>query len=312
MQLWREPAGPKRLVVTADDFGLSPGVDHGILEGFRRGIVRSTALLVSFPDVADSVERLRQEPGLEVGIHLNLTAGPPVLPPKRVPSLVGTDGTFHNFATFFARVALSQINWGEVALEWRAQFERGIDQGCDFTFITSHQHVHMLSQGAQICAKLGQEFGVGAVRLTNFRLGEMLRPVRPKALALTPFVPAARAILQRTGLFCNTSTLEIPSGNPDSALRQVCGTLGRLDAGVHELICHPAYEDSLLEARDTYVAGRRRELTILLDAKLPEFLETAGIERTTFRELPGSVTPDRALADAKGTNKRWNPIVWHS
>jgi hypothetical protein len=68
----------------------------------------------------------------------------------------------------------------------------------------------------------------------------------------------------------------------------------------------------MLEARDTYVAGRRRELTVLLDAKLPEFLETAGIERTTFRELPGSVTPDTALADAKGTNKRWNPIVWHS
>src|SRR5271165_1927527 len=117
-----------RLVVTADDFGLSPGVDRGILEAFRLGIVRSTALLVNFPDVSDSVARLSQEPDLEVGIHLNLTAGPPVLPPKLVPSLVGTDGTFHNFATFFARVALSRIDWGEVALEWQAQFERGIDQ----------------------------------------------------------------------------------------------------------------------------------------------------------------------------------------
>src|SRR5208283_422953 len=192
-----------------------------------------------------------QESGLEVGIHLNLTAGPPVLPPKRVPSLVGTDGTFHNFATFFARVALSQIDWGEVTLEWRAQFERGIDQGCHFTFITSHQHVHMLWQGTRICAKLGHEFGVGTVRLTDFRLREMLRPLRPKALALTPFVPTARKILQRTGVFCTTSTLEIPPGNPGSALQQVCGTLARLDGGVHELICHPAYEDSVLEARDT-------------------------------------------------------------
>ena len=303
-----------RLVVTADDFGLSPGVDHGILEAFRRGIVRSTALLVNFPDVGDSVSRLRQEPGLEVGIHLNLTAGPPVLPPKRVPSLVGTDGTFHSFATFFARVALSQIDWGEVAQEWRAQFERGIDQGCHFTFITSHQHVHMLSQGTRICAKLGHEFGVGTVRLTNFRLGEMLRPLRPKALALIPFVPAARAILQRTGVFCNTSTLEIPPGNPDSALRRVCGTLERLDAGVHELICHPAYEDGVLEARDTYVAGRRDELTLLLDARLLDFVETIGIERTTFRELAiaSSFTQDRALGKGQAINRRWNPIFWHS
>ena len=301
-----------RLVVTADDFGLSPGVDHGILEAYRHGIIRSTALLVNFPDVTDSVSRLRREPGLEVGIHLNLTAGPPVLPPKRVPSLVGTDGTFHNFATFFARVALSQIDWGEVTLEWRAQFERGIEQGCHFTFITSHQHVHMLSQGTQICAKLAREFGIGAVRLTNFRLGEMVRPLRPKALALTPFVPTARAILKRTGVCCNTSTLEIPPGNSDSALRRVCGTLARLDGGVHELICHPAYEDSVLEARDTYVAGRRNELTVLVDTKLAEFLEAAGIELTTFRELPGSVMPDRALGQCLGADKRWDPLIWHS
>src|SRR5208283_933011 len=194
-----------------------------------------------------------QESGLEVGIHLNLTAGPPVLPPKRVPSLVGTDGTFHNFATFFTRVALSQIDWGEVTLEWRAQFERGLNQGCRFTFITSHQHVHMLPEGTRICAKLALEFGVGAVRLSNFRLSEVLWPLRPKALALAPFVPSARGVFQRSGVFCNTSTLEIPLGNPDPALQQVCTTLERLDAGVHELICHPAYEDSVLEARDTYV-----------------------------------------------------------
>jgi chitin disaccharide deacetylase len=301
------------LVVTADDFGLSPGVDHGILEGFRRGIVRSTALLVNFPDVVDSVARLRQEPGLEVGIHLNLTAGPPVLPPQRVPSLVGRDGTFHNFSTFFARVAFSQIDWGEVALEWRAQFERGIDQGCRFTFITSHQHVHMLPEGTQICAKLAHEFGVGAVRLTNFRLPEMLWPLRPKALALAPFVPTARGIFQRSGVFCNTSALEIPPGNPDAALGQVCRTLERLDAGVHELICHPAYEDSMLEERDTYVAGRRNELTVLEHAKLRAFLGTAGIEQTTFRELAASITQkERAFDQGRGTLEPWNPVRRHS
>src|SRR5208283_3203202 len=172
MPLWRETAGRPRLVVTADDFGLSPGVDHGILEAYRHGIVRSTALLVNFPDVSDSVSRLRQEPGLEVGIHLNLTAGPPVLPPENVPSLVGTNGTFHNFTKFFSQVALSMIDWDEVTLEWRAQFERGIDLGCRFTFITSHQHVHMLPEGARICAQLAHEFGAGAVRLANFRISE--------------------------------------------------------------------------------------------------------------------------------------------
>jgi predicted glycoside hydrolase/deacetylase ChbG (UPF0249 family) len=282
---------PSWLIVTADDFGLSPGVDQGILESFRLGIVRSTALLLNFPDVNDSVARLRQEPGLEVGIHLNLTAGPPVLPVERVPSLLGIDGQFHNFTTFFARIARSRIDWNEVTLEWRAQLKRGMDLGCRFTFITSHQHVHMLPEGARICAELAHEFQVGAVRLANFQISEMLWPLRPKALALAAFVPTARGILERSGVFFNTSTLEISPGNPDSALRKVSGTLRRLDAGVHELVCHPAYEDSVLESRDTYTAGRRNELTVLEHGKLRAYLGSSGIRQTTFREVSASSSP---------------------
>lgn len=275
------------VVVTADDFGLSPGVDRGILDAFRRGIVSSTALLVNFPDFFESLCRLREEPGLEVGIHLNLTAGPSVLPAKRVRTLVGKDGAFHNFSRFFARVAVSAIDWSEVALEWRAQFERGIERGCRFTFITSHQHVHMLPEGARICAKLAHEFGVPSVRLTNFWLREMLWPLRPKGMALAPFVPIARAIFQRSEVFCNASTLEIPPGNPDAALQVVCGTLQRLSAGVHELVCHPAYEDAQLAERDPYVAGRQNELTVLENPRLRTFLENTRLKRATFDEVPG-------------------------
>jgi predicted glycoside hydrolase/deacetylase ChbG (UPF0249 family) len=295
-----------RLVVTADDFGLSPGVDHGILESFRRGIVRSTALFVNFPDVAESVARLRQAPELEVGIHLNLTAGPPVLPPERVPSLVGPDGTFHNFTAFFGQVALSKIAWDEVAREWQAQFERGLDLGYQFTFITSHQHVHMLPGAAEPCAKLAHEFGVGAVRLSNFRLSEMLWPTRPKAVALTPFVPTARKILKRNGVFCNQSILEIPPGNPDRAFQQVSRIIKRLGGGVHELVCHPGYVDSQLEARDPYVAGRLAELSVLLNPALPAFLEDTGIERTTFREIVGCIPRhDGSRAENRSAEKTW-------
>jgi len=273
------------VIVTADDFGLSPGVDRGILEAFREGIVGSTALLVNFPDVADSVGRLRLEAGLEVGIHLNLTAGPPVLPASRVPSLVGSDGTFHSFSTFFARVARSRIDWNEVALEWQAQFERGIELGCSFTFITSHQHVHMLPQGTRICAMLARKFEVPSVRLANFGLSEMLWPPRLKALALVPFAPMASAILQRSGIVHNDATLEIPPRGLESAVKGVCGALRRLGTGVHELVCHPAYEDALLKARDTYVSGRHNELTVLQHPTLRGFLKMAGVQRTTFREF---------------------------
>jgi predicted glycoside hydrolase/deacetylase ChbG (UPF0249 family) len=275
-----------RVVVTADDFGLSPQVDAGILEAFRRGVVRSTALLVNFPDLSDSIARLRQAPGLEVGIHLNLTAGPPALPPQRVPSLVGAGGRFHDFTEFFARVALGRIDWGEVYQEWQAQLERGLRLGCQFTFLTSHQHVHMLPAAARTTARLANLFGVRAVRLSAFRLSHMPSPSRLKALALAPFVPGVRRVFQREGLLFNSSIFEIPWEKP-GAVSRLGMILEGLNGGVHELVCHPGHVDPVLRSRDPYVEGRPIELGVLIDAGLRALLESTGIELTTYTALVG-------------------------
>lgn len=288
-----------RVIVTADDFGLSPRVDAGILEAFQRGVVRSTALLVNFPDVKDSIARLRQAPELEVGIHLNLTAGPPVLPSERVPSLIKADGNFHDFSTFFALVVLRRISWDEVCREWEAQLERGAELGCKFSFLTSHQHVHMLPEAARIFVKLARKYRVGAARLSRFRLGDMLRPLRLKGLALDLFVPSVRKTFQEQTLFCNDSIFEIPPGKPDAALVRLCGIVKGLGEGVHELVCHPGYVDSMLRDRDSYVAERTMELAVLTDAKLSACLQSFGVELTTFRALETATT-----AEAKSTGSQ--------
>jgi chitin disaccharide deacetylase len=302
-----------QLVVTADDFGLSPGVDQGILEAYRRGIVRSTALLVNFPDVADSVARLRQEPGLEVGIHLNLTAGPPVLPPGRVPSLLDSKGNFHTFSTFFGRAALSQIDWSEVTEEWQAQLERGLDLGCRFTFLTSHQHVHMLPQLTRVCESLSHKFRIGAVRLSKFISPTTYWPPRLKAFALIPFAQMAGSVFKESGVFSNDSMLEIPPKHPDRALHQVCRLIQGLHGGVHELVCHPGYVDSLLRARDPYVAGRTFELAVLVDPRLWAFLESSGVALKTFRELADDIWPRVSAHSRKRNTREPGPsILWPS
>ena len=81
-----------RVIVTADDYGLSRGVDDGILRSFHEGVVRSTTVLVNFPDAVESVARLPQA-GLELGIHLNLTAGPPCCRPGSCPAWSGAAGS---------------------------------------------------------------------------------------------------------------------------------------------------------------------------------------------------------------------------
>ncbi|HKY50647.1 MAG TPA: ChbG/HpnK family deacetylase, partial [Candidatus Limnocylindria bacterium] len=80
------------VVVTADDLGLSPAVTRGILEAHRRGVVRSTSLLVTYPGAEEAAALARAEPELEIGLHIDLVGGRPVSDPAAVPSLCDEDG----------------------------------------------------------------------------------------------------------------------------------------------------------------------------------------------------------------------------
>ena len=85
----------KQLIVNADDFGRAPGVNRGILEAYEAGIDTSTTVMINYPDAAPGLEQaLAKAPDLGIGLHLNLTAGYPVLPAERIPSLVKEDGQF--------------------------------------------------------------------------------------------------------------------------------------------------------------------------------------------------------------------------
>ena len=83
-----------RLIVNADDFGMAPAITDAIIDCHRRGIVTSTSLMANLPAAEHAAWRAQEVPGLGVGIHLNLTQGPPLSPPERIPMLVGTDGEF--------------------------------------------------------------------------------------------------------------------------------------------------------------------------------------------------------------------------
>ena len=83
-----------KAIINADDFGLSPGVNRGIVSGFRDGVLTSTTMLVNLPHFEDAVNLARDNPDLPVGIHLSLLWGRPVSEPHRVPTLIERDGCF--------------------------------------------------------------------------------------------------------------------------------------------------------------------------------------------------------------------------
>ena len=129
------------LIVNADDLGLSPGVNRGILEAHQRGILTSTTAMVNMPAVEAGICLLQQDaPQVGIGLHFNLTTGQPVLPPEQVASLVGADGDFPYYEPDPLR-HFDHLNPEEITAEIHAQFERFVQlAGRKPDHLDSHHH----------------------------------------------------------------------------------------------------------------------------------------------------------------------------
>src|SRR5437879_4469372 len=115
----------RQLVVVADDFGIGPETDRGILEAAAGGRVTATVLLVNSPYAEAAVAAWnRAGRPIELGWHPNLTLDRPILPPERVPSLVDPSGSFHKLGRFLRNSLLGRIQPEEVYAELTAQIER--------------------------------------------------------------------------------------------------------------------------------------------------------------------------------------------
>ena len=120
----------KNLIVNADDLGWTDGVNRGIVEAFRHGIVTSTSLLANGAAFAGGVEAVRTAPGLGVGVHLNLSDGPPVADRETVTSLLNDDGEFAGGpGSLLLRRARRGLPLAEVENEWDAQIQKIRDAG---------------------------------------------------------------------------------------------------------------------------------------------------------------------------------------
>ena len=155
-----------RLIVHADDFGLSERVNEGILQAHRHGILTSTSLIANGPAFEQAVQICRAVPTLDVGIHLTLVEEPPLLSVAAVPSLVGAAGKLHPHARVFTKKYFrGQIQLREVRDELEAQIKMVMSHGISISHLDSHQHVHMLPDVLRITVELAKAYGIPAIRL---------------------------------------------------------------------------------------------------------------------------------------------------
>ncbi len=244
----------KRLIINADDFGFTRDVNEGIVHAHRQGILTATTLMATGPAFEHAVALAREDPGLDVGVHL---------------VLVGAEGYPATPARLAAAVALGRIRiHDQLAL----QVQKILDAGIRPTHLDTHKHTHMLPPVLDAVAQIAHEFRIPWVRWPI--------PLR---------VPFVRSMLQRRliGRGCRTTDhfagYEI-TGRFDA--RGLAAVIRKLPQGVTEFMCHPGFCGEELRAAPTRLKdSRRAELDALTSAEARQALQESAVTLISYRDL---------------------------
>jgi predicted glycoside hydrolase/deacetylase ChbG (UPF0249 family) len=155
----------KRLIINADDFGFTKGINAGIVRAHRTGIVTSTTLMANGEAFEEAIDLAQANPSLGVGCHLSIVGGDPVAPKSQIKSLLETDGELPPTLTRLAlKLARRSVRHEEIVIEFRAQLERITRRGIKLTHLDTHKHSHTQPQVMRALAVVAAEFGIKCVR----------------------------------------------------------------------------------------------------------------------------------------------------
>lgn len=278
------------LIVTGDDFGLSPAVNAAVISAHRHGCLTCASLMVGAPAAAAAAAQAQEHPGLCLGLHLTLIQGRPVLPPRQVPSLCRAAGEFRRspvgtgFWYFFSSRARREIRAEAVA-----QIERLLSWGLKPWFINGHLNLHLHPAIWPLVVELAREYQIPAVRLAfeELRLNLQLDRRRPvgKILQALIFSWLSRRALRTIGALRYNDHLFGLLNAGHLTEDYLVGLLPYLKPGVTEIYSHPAAVPETEQPRWPPRYQHRRELAALLSPRLRMKLAQENIKLISYREL---------------------------
>ncbi|HAG07946.1 MAG: YdjC family protein [Clostridia bacterium 62_21] len=249
------------LIVNADDFGYTPAVSRGIVRAVREGVVTSVSLLVNMPGTQAALAAVRSGIPAGVGVHLCLTRGRPLSEPRYIPSLVSSNGEFAGRD----RLLQGSPNAGEVEREFYAQVAYVQSAGVHVTHLDTHHHIHR----------------------HPVILSALIRVARALKLPVRSLDEQMRGLLTQKGIrtpdyFCGEWFAEGVS----LANFKACVKKGlERGARVMELMTHPGEVDDELAPRSGYTVEREKELAILCDPGLRQWLAETGVRLGTYADV---------------------------
>ncbi|HET8609912.1 MAG TPA: hopanoid biosynthesis-associated protein HpnK [Burkholderiales bacterium] len=283
---------PRQVIVTADDFGLSPAVNEAIERSHRDGVLRCASLMAGGVAMHDAVQRARRLPELRVGLHVVVVDGRPVLPATSVPDLVDRDGRFGTRLVragvrfFFVPRVRRQLE-----AEIRAQFEAFAATGLLLDHVNVHKHMHLHPTVLSLILKIGREFGVRAMRLPYepvhalraLHAAQRIGPLLSAAL-LAPWNGLLRRRMRRAGIRFNQYVFGL-SATGRMTEEIVLRILQRLPEGVSEIYFHPVTAFCADGACGAMFDWHEAELRALVSPRVRAALTASGIRMISFSEL---------------------------
>ena len=282
----------KRVVVTADDFGIAEEINRGIIHAHLRGIVTSASLLTNAPATSDAVALAKENPSLEIGIHLSLVEG---------LSLRGRHGTttddlryfsdaiclHRHWRPFVLRYMTGRIKLAEVEEELRLQFETFLKYFPSIPFANATQHLHLLPGIQDLVLKLCQEYKVGVLRVPSVHDGSGRFPFDLALKILGRKMRKTIATNKVTNPACTDrfAGFHVSGRLTESDLMQIIENLGE---GTTEIMTHPGYNSTFLRRHLSWGYRNFRweqEVEALTSPMVRGIIRSHGIKLTSFSEL---------------------------
>ena len=281
----------KRVIFSADDFGLDRAVNDAVEIAHRDGLLAAASLMVGEEAAHEAVAIAQRHPGLRVGLHVVLVEGTPVSDPAEIPDLVDADGRFPGdmvgagFRFFFKPGIRAQL-----AREIRAQFEAFRRTGLALDHANTHKHIHLHPTVARLIVEIGRDYGLRAVRLPVEPAGPVAAAEGQSAsgglgaAALRAWTGQLKAMLKRQGMVTNDQVFGLAWSGAVTEAR-VAALIPHLPDGVSEIYFHPgtALTPKLARTMPTY--RHADELAALISPEVKRLVAAHGIERTSFTDL---------------------------
>ncbi|HJP85192.1 MAG TPA: ChbG/HpnK family deacetylase [Gemmatimonadaceae bacterium] len=294
----------RRLIINADDFGISRGVNDGIVEAAQAGGITSTSLMVNMPASSDAITRVRQCPRISVGLHFNLTIGSAVTGSSSLTQ--SSTAEFYSLAKLLAAASLGMLDESDIERECLAQIDRMTRAGFPPTHLDSHRHVHThpaiypavlrAVQARRIpylrvpCEPLDDAPAAwGATFKKSLSLLSTRRPNR---------TTAAGNLADRPGQHI-TGFVGISVRGGRSYTARLFELIRDLPDGTTELMTHPGYADVALALRDNYTVERETELGVLCSHEFRELLRECKVSLINFGDQTAIVTKEHEIAELR-------------